>query len=255
MRGSSGARFTFAEHTVRKHDTERTGGRVVEQGRWLRDNAAPALPVVHAVHPTSYTMERLTEVTASPKLMAEVIDACAQLWCRPARQRWNGVAHWRWIAQLLNDTVADGSAMDRTLLLAAGRLPDPTTLYGCLTHGDPIIDNVLWRESSGELVVIDPIPATGAVPDVLSSDVGRLMQSAYGYERARYGEAHELPDVRTTALLAYDYVGVPLTDTEYSWCLYWAAVHTLRGVRTAPTNAAVRDVFTDALLGLELWTG
>src|SRR5437588_835106 len=72
-----------------------------------------------------------------------------------------------------------------------------------------------------ELLLIDPIPATPAVPDLLCVDVGKMLQSAVGWESVRYQRPfrHGVSDLTRC-----------LTLDEYEWeaSSYWCGVHLLR---------------------------
>lgn len=241
---------------VEKLDTGRTGTRVVEQGVWLRMHECQVLPKVYEVHRCGYVMERLTPPEAQAttvQLLVHVANALNTIWYR--YQSADDLNHFirdrhsMWLRKLLRETLPT----DRhgPLLNAVQYLPEPTTLQRRLTHGDPIVDNVMHRDDV--MVLIDPIPSTYAVPDVLCSDVGRLIQSGLGYEGARYGFDTQRIAPRTVAELAYEVALVKLTDEEYAWALYWAALHCLRGVRTAPVKHDVLEVFEAAWRELQSW--
>lgn len=62
----------------------------------------------------------------------------------------------------------------------------------CRTHGDCTTSNAMRR---GLLLVIgDPIPPRPHAPRCAEADMGRLLQSALGWECAAYGEPHVLWD-------------------------------------------------------------
>ena len=81
-------------------------------------------------------------------------------------------------------------------------------------------------------MVIDPIPATPAVPDLKSVDMGKIMTSVIGFERARYGE---FPVINSLAFST-------LSANELKATKYWAAVHLLRALPYTPSGKVRDDV-------------
>lgn len=269
MRGSSGAKFTFTDAVVTKFADGPTGARVRDQGIWLQQyDDSIVLPAVFTVHHNSYDMEKLTtfeELTGDvPVDWPDVFNTCndviemlhTELWhknfddvvVRYVRYNQDGTSweddyrdhHSRYVRGLLGDV---GLRREyRTTLRRFAGIIKWGHLRLALTHGDCIIDNVLWRVSSlhnrTELVLIDPIPACPALPDVEALDVGRVLQSAAGYEHVRYMTSSEVFLLNQT----------PLTErlesilntwrhtfdlNEARAALYFSIIHMLRGVRTA----------------------
>lgn len=56
----------------------------------------------------------------------------------------------------------------------------------CRTHGDPTVSNCMVRRD-GRIVLIDPRPPRCYVPQCREADMGRILQSALGWETAAYG--------------------------------------------------------------------
>lgn len=255
--GSSGARIVDnGDGTVTKLDTEVTGGRVRDQGVWLvfyqlHRPEWRHLPRVSVVLQNGYIMEKLHtrswQVYGEFELGQVSAALAAELWREPPHARIDRVAHAAYVAKLLGD-------VDRADLVES--LTDITpelrwdVIHSCLTHGDAIIDNLVYRSSAGSLVeddlysgktgveeptpvLLDPIPATSALPDILASDVGRLVQSASGYESIIHDTGFWRMTSYDVARSAYSRVNVPLTDDEFTLTLYFALIHTLRGLRTA----------------------
>lgn len=239
-RGSSGAVITVDADrgVVIKRDGAAGRRQARAQGEWLVDRGVAhpdwtSLPRVFRLLPDGYEMELLyaPELAAvHPRLaVGAIIEALAgELWrTSPIQAGVDRAGHRDYVAGLLRD-------VGRTDLVPfvddVGRRIRWGSLYRCLTHGDCIIDNMTMRGS--EVVVLDPIPATPALPDVLASDVGRLIQSGIGYEAVRYVD---VPRVRAhdVARQAYAAARVEFSDAEYTACLYTAVVHMLRGLRTA----------------------
>ena len=283
-RGSSQARVTIENDHVRKVGLNGTEGRVRDQGIWLRKyDESPCLPAVNEVYSNGYLMEKLDEIPLSFE-HKDVLETCAeilvtldtQLWSRKfdGVQRslvpWNGSGyynydsrprnvHRKYVVGLLND-------VKMTYLRWKMRQFEDrinwNRLQTGLTHGDPIIDNLMHRpkfayvKSDPQLVLIDPIPACPAIPDVLAVDVGRVIQSAVGYEALRYADLAQLKDDfggwgdKGSPLTTHDAVNYVLNDVmnnEFTLddaraSIYFAIIHMMRGVRTAQRVAPDRVV-------------
>jgi hypothetical protein len=228
MRGSSGAVITVHGTHVVKQGNERVG----EQGRWLLEHAAPSLPHVFGVSANRYMMERL--VTLDLELLHPISILRRQMellgrdiWNKPAAVAFDRQAHLQRITPLLK---ALGHPDIETFVVTLLNNIDWGALVPCLTHGDPIMDNLMCRSTPDgrvEIVIIDPIPATPALPDVMALDLGRLMQSAAGYERDRY--AMMIPSsgyFRAASVMIGG--GLPENDVRAAW--YFAVIHTLRSL-------------------------
>lgn len=55
------------------------------------------------------------------------------------------------------------------------------------THGDSTVSNAM-RRGDGTLVIIDPLPPKPHVANCREADMGRILQSAMGWEVLMYGE-------------------------------------------------------------------
>ena len=106
-----------------------------------------------------------------------------------------------------------------------------------LVHGDPTYDNVMLR--NGEIVLIDPLPATPAVPDLVSVDIGKMLTSVMGFELIRYGD-------RTFVDAQLPYI---IDENEYRASLYWCAVHFLRAIPYVEEGMR-NDLFNRAVLAV-----
>lgn len=292
MRGSSGAKITIENDHVRKIGTNGTEGRVRGQGIWLRKyDESLCLPAVNEIYANGYLMEKLDEVPLSFSY-SDVLETCSEiiatlethLWHREFEDvtrkivRWNIESdfvdydvrsrnhHRHYVVGLLKDTNM------LTLRKTMRRFEDSINwqhLRRGLTHGDPIIDNLMHRplpehsKSTPQLVLIDPIPACPAIPDVLAVDVGRVIQSAVGYEAVRYGTVDDY-DAYLTFGKTHDAVNYVLNDfmneeftlNDVRASIYFAIIHMLRGVRTAQRvsltragviNSLVRNLVSEAV--------
>lgn len=255
MRGSSGARLIETETSVIKRDTEVTGTRVRDQGIWLSQHEESVLlPAVHFVYHNGYEMEKIV-IPDLPKTWHDVRGLCAdvlveldRLWYAEFTGRVPDLVvideydHRGYVTELLKDVGL--RQLRRQLHGFANRIN-----WHCLepgrTHGDGIIDNLGYRSGEREfrrgrqLVLLDPIPACSALPDVVALDVGRVIQSAAGYEAARYVGVGQTPMFTVPLIERVEYVlntwmGAGDFDlNEARAALHFSIIHMLRGLRTA----------------------
>lgn len=95
-----------------------------------------------------------------------------------------------------------------------------------LIHGDPTLANLMLRDVY-TLVITDPMPRTNnrlEIPNCIHVDIGKLMQSAYGWE-AFQGEGN-LEEAHGE-LLPF------INEVHWSRSFFWAAVHLERLSRRA----------------------
>lgn len=232
MRGSSGAKFEWVDTgTVRKLGIG--NGRVLEQGMWLEENRAPSLPTVYGTGEVlgedEYSMEALHPIAIehldTRSIIAATVDMLTRdIWSKAAvvsLERRQHVARYEPLRQFI------GPADDH-LMKAAFEKIKWGDLTSVLTHGDPIIDNLMLREGDYEadqIVIIDPIPATPAIPDLKCVDLGRLLQSAVGYEHIRY-DLHG-PAMQHPSWFVSLYCD---SDEEAKATLYFGAFHLMRSM-------------------------
>jgi hypothetical protein len=230
-RGSSGATITYDTDFVTKRDPN-NNPRVVWQGQWLLDNPSPAVPSVYTVYATAYKMERLAVVPPALLNHAAVLDTMVErlathVWSQSAVAPINHDMLFDKVERLVN-TYGFEYIWQRLYMMRAR--VNWHRLTRCLTHGDPTFDNVMIREFTGELVLADPIPATLIVPDLLSVDVGKILQSALGWEAARYEDEGQKFNVNPVSV--YDVVQrhMPKFAGEDEWVasIFWCVVHLLR---------------------------
>lgn len=255
MRGSSDAVFALSERSITKIGSVTSGAFVRNQGVWLaRRDECGAFPAVEAVYPAGYRMERLwlgdmgyARNELCDLILKILID---EVWhfeydTSPSHvhfvdDRFEGcVPHESYLKKIVKDV--HGSRPLRVTLRNFARTIEWSRLRKAYAHGDPIIDNLLWRWNAGKFnatpVLIDPIPATSALPDLEAIDVGRLIQSAVGYELVRYGINDNLPSVPDAVnhvLHAWlDDFKTPNALVNARAALHFAIIHMIRGVRTA----------------------
>lgn len=269
MRGSSGARIIIGDDHVTKFDVHRTGTRVREQGIWLRNHESKLLPEVKAIHSDGYTMEKL-EDRPLPRTVEDVrtgcellIDHLPSLWDTEQSFiiKMHAQTHHNYVDGLLRDV--DLRELRKELRQIFNHVFWPS-LRIARTHGDPLIDNTMFRSVEGSRtgmmkpVLIDPIPATTALPHLQVVDIGRVIQSAIGYEWTRY-------DVGPHAVIhvpeAVDHVINAWQSDRFSMhevigALYFSIIHMIRGIRTAPESKqpGLVDLVYKLLEEVDRWT-
>ena len=237
-RGSSGA--TITRDTVRRTIIKAGDKRVGVQGSWIRQHKCNSLPLVGETWPTGYIMEMLNDlprgIVAPNLLLAEMLRTLYRdIWSRKPEVVMDWDKHIEKVNGLANDA-------ERLLLDKARDQIDWTHVTLCLTHGDPTYDNVMLRPD-GSIVLIDPLPATQAVPSMMAVDLGKVLQSVTGYEYLRYGDS-SFSGARREVLAEY------FNDNEMMAAHYWCAVHYLRAIpymQDGTTRDAMRMVVTDVL--------
>lgn len=98
----------------------------------------------------------------------------------------------------------------------------------CTIHGDPTLDNLLLRPNPQKVgirdfVIADPIPPDRRIPNDRAVDLGKLLQSALGWESVKAGG-----DWRDDPL---DCIKAVLKDEDYDMCCrawFWCCVHMIR---------------------------
>lgn len=231
MRGLSGAVVVDNEDgTVTK-----SGGlidRTIEQGQWIVSHGGEIFPRVVRLTNDGYVMEKL-EFTEYWETEAQFSVSALKkyVWTQPAV-----VPPTKNTAELLKnkmghclDKYLDGAISygmrDEILKNAVNAGKQALVLKHCLTHGDPTAENVMRRSGYGN-VFIDPIRATEVVPDSPAVDIGKILQSAYGWEDAKYN----------SGIIAYRHSDVKEQfsgkDEEELFAAgeYWGVVHVMRAI-------------------------
>lgn len=255
-RGASGARIIIGRKFTTKLDVERTGTFVRDQGEWLtKFPQVTMLPRVQHILAHGYVMETLSVPTLPDDTLHLVGHVMAelrtQLWSKPSSGLpFDWQTHRSYVSNLLKDVQPDRasrSELDHVMRKFASRV-DFDSLQRGQTHGDCIVDNVAYRAREGsttgqlDLVVLDPIPASYALPPLRAVDVGRLIQSAIGYESVRYtrSRSHLLTTDGNSMNVLNWYMPEGFRVNEARACLYFAIIHMLRGVRTTTPETATR---------------
>lgn len=245
LRGSSGATFR-TEHEYRQ--VVKSGdNRVGQQGRYIESfGRNTTLPSVYGTGTFSYRMELLSDPSPLAiidpfRLTIRYIEMLSKtIWCHSAETLYDEHEHFLKIGEL-----TQGDYTTFIQMTDFHSTIDWGSLSSGRTHGDPTFDNLMHRRN-GDLVIIDPLPPTQAVPDLVSKDVGKIMMSLVGFESVRYGTGHHDAERSVEALM---YIREEFGEHEYRASLYWCAVHLLRAIPYMPTqevkdgiSAMVREV-------------
>lgn len=134
--------------------------------QYLGENVAPE---VYAIIPNGYVMEVLKPVIRTPWLLRSIeILLEEKVWIRPALPISNDIS-WREKLQVFGIQIPSWYKETES----------------CLVHGDPTISNALMRD--GDLILCDPRPPRDFIPQCRETDMGRILQSLFGWESVAYG--------------------------------------------------------------------
>lgn len=174
-----------------------------------------------------YVMERLKEPEEftehgdwSANALHEMFKILSPVWSREPPL---SVGFDRdWLSQLEAFCAPKGFILDK--LIEPLRLD--TILSGaqyCI-HGDPTLANVLMR--GDDIVICDPIMPRGKIPSDYAVDVGKMLQSAIGWENHLY-DLHTPMEPCVRAALGIDTECRPsMGEIRRSW--FWCMVHLIR---------------------------
>jgi hypothetical protein len=253
MRGLSGAVVV-----VNDNDTvTKSGGipeRTREQGEWLQRHGGDMFPRVVELLPDGYVMEKLTYIDYwDVGSDFNIATLRSHVWTQPAVVAPTADSGKLLLAKMQHtiDKYLYGSITDKIELeildnakIAAAGL---SVFEPCLTHGDPTAENVMVRDDFGK-VFIDPIRATEVVPDSPIIDVGKVLQSAYGWEDAKY----------QTGAIAYrrsDIADALDDDDMLHYGDAWAVIHVMRAIPYVLRNIpeSYDRVISVLMRALERW--
>jgi hypothetical protein len=192
------------------------GVRTQAQGQWLAKRfEVDCLPNVYRVLADSYIMERLVE---PEEVSIRMVVACAEygLWSEPSRSflGWNVKGTEKKVLDALRNADAPDDVVARVL----DRFTTWHPVKFCTAHGDLTFENIMSRDGR-DLVFIDPLPPTELIPEVVGVDVGKLLQSALGWEKAK-GE--------TPCPWTVDDVRDALSPNHFKSGTDWVTVHLAR---------------------------
>lgn len=250
--GTSGALLYVTDHVTVKVATQKAAQKVRDrlnaQSAWLVDHKCECLPKVYAKWNGGYAMETLYSLPKTDAVqrlrLLEIVRTRLHhhVWPDPMHGTQWGVSgtvlmghHREYVHDLLRDWAP--SLIPKMLGWMKGIAS--LNLTGANTHGDPTLDNLMRRED-GTWVLTDPIPGSPRVPKLLAVDLGKMLQSVYGYEDIKAGLQ---PDVMFT--LGIETVLGGFTPSDQAAAKYFLAVHVLRLIPYQ--KADVRDRFLSQL--------
>lgn len=129
-------------------------------------------PYVYSVFDEGYTMERLQIAPRRKNLLMHIESALSRyVWSRQPVPSTNDRVDWREeLKKFAIEEPPDYVVNSRT--------------FG-LVHGDPTVSNALER--NGRLIMCDPRPPRAYMPQLIETDMGRILQSYLGWEVVAYG--------------------------------------------------------------------
>lgn len=215
-KGWSGARIEIQESRVVKH-----GERVYTQAAYCRYLGTNVCPEIYDFTKEWYSMERLQE--PDPGLYLAIFHAIkatlvSEVWNKGEPR--NGDS---WRAELLDFAFGMGFKVGRFL----DRLYPEKELHGCI-HGDPTLSNAMMRPP-GRVILIDPIKPMGKIPGFREVDIGKMLQSAIGWETQTMGW-----EIDSTMSLDIIFEGENNLTIQRAW--FWCAVHLMRILAHGPYN-------------------
>ena len=149
----------------------------MQEGAYCRALGPEVTPRVYTLLPDGYVMEQLEPAPRHRGLLCEME---------------NLLRNHVWHRKSVNYDVT--GQMDYLEYHAALGLTVPPELIPhrfTMAHGDPTVSNALvrYKELRGDhqLVICDPRPPRAYIPQCPESDMGRLVQSAFGWEVVAYG--------------------------------------------------------------------
>lgn len=135
-------------------------------------------PEIYAIIPNGYVMEALRPAPRTADLLRLIeIQLATHVWNRPELP---SSADTYWYESLKKYGVEVPSWLSLT--------------KPCLVHGDPTVSNALMRYGPEfrklSLVMCDPRAPREYIPQVRETDMGRILQSFYGWEEIAYNAEH-----------------------------------------------------------------
>lgn len=220
--------------------------RVDQQAAWLQEHVAGFLPHVEKVMPGGYRMELLVALPdfVDDEVLARLLlTKLGKLWEQPSDHGFDAGLHLAYVRER-----ALRVGCEREMKEWAMRSMHTISTCDTVTvHGDPTIDNCMLR-GGGELVITDPIPPGIHLPSVRALDIGKVIQSAMGYEEVALGRR---PTTIPWIDSAFWEEALPDVDgDEWNLCLYMAAVHFLRLMPYTPQHA---DEWSERVRQLVEW--
>ena len=229
--GTSGATVVIGPKHVVKFGSGAVGKRVVLQGLMMKEIGHLAFPRVLEFIENGYVMEQLMPVDWTRVTLLEGLRHTRALlncyvWVRPPLYAPEPGPHHDYVRKLAEQYVP--------YLVGYLRWWAEQAVFGeerrhrvtlNRTHGDPTADN-LMRTTGGGFILTDPLPSSRKMPDVRAVDLGKMLQSAYGYERVKYPDRHTMSKMQVRDCIDVVLHGERPEDKYAAY--YFCAVHFLR---------------------------
>jgi hypothetical protein len=220
--GWSGAVIDIREDCVLKSSMEQN---LHYQARYCKHLGEIICPRIIRPTLTGYVMERLTpmrypkDVACADQVLLNMVDALAKhVWAHDVAP---GRGNETWKEHLI--LWADAWVYDVRSVL---KKLYPCAMLQMRIHGDPTLSNFMWRVPDKEFVIADPIEPVGKVPGLLEVDLGKMLQSALGWEALTVtGWVHLLP---RHALVDAVLNGFSEVSRKRAW--FWCFIHLLRTI-------------------------
>lgn len=243
--GSSGAIIECLDEYVVKRDTVNPT-RMQDQYVMMAKIGTRAFPRVYAAGHAYYVMEKLeplqwTEERVAGGIIFEMRDLLPVIW---------GSYHMRLLGEVM-PVMHDEYMRSRwgPLYKRMKKWKDDMLdlqVHVCDNiHGDPTVENVMQR--GDQLLFIDPIPANHYIPSIMAVDLGKMLQSIFGYEKKARPSMPTL-DVEDPMRLARDLLSsFTLSDEHVSH--YFLCVHIARLIpyQTEDRRYIFWDMLADAM--------
>jgi hypothetical protein len=210
----SGAEIIVANDYVIKH-----GKGTAAQAAYMKQLPSSRTPAIEAVWEGGYIMELLKEPSLkTPDELRELLLTAKQVlskefWSRSSPtmrdenwkeqlEDWAPTMGFPWLTGYVNKLYPNVE-MDRMI------------------HGDPTLANCMEGDA-GQLVFIDPLRPMGKIPNFPEVDMGKLLQSALGWEHALLDTIPRPWPGMASELLA------GTSNMIYNRAWFWCAVHCAR---------------------------
>ena len=216
MESTSGATLT-----VRKSaPIGKARNRLFAQAEWLKQFDSLNIVKVLEITEDGYTMpylEPTLDVQPAGLAGRTIFILTRDVWCWPSMNTFKLSEFTKYVGSFGNVELE---------VFTSRMLPEILRQEFVMTHGDPTFENTLSLD--GEVVLVDPLPdpaLEGRMPDVRAVDLGKILQSALGYEAIKRGllESYIL-DLPTWKTVRYTCRG----PEEWDLARYFCALHIAR---------------------------
>lgn len=236
----SGAIIIECDDYVVKLGDGRVGVRIHEQMNWLEAHACVGIIPITRLTQYAYTMPHAEE-WPDPVDTRAAFDGVVNLLKTYVWNNMPEVVNPPEFALKENTIRAWGGAPDQLIDVAVElrERVDWMTVPRTLTHGDPTFHNTLWLKD--RLVLCDPVPANTTIPDIRAVDLGKLLQSCFGFETIMHGwSMTEPPNPAWVREVVHN-------DNEWNAAVYCGVLHILRMLPYIKTQPLIEEFTRVAL--------